>query len=367
MSAQTAANGSSARVGRDLRDRPTDRGRIGVRGDHGVVGRRRPPHPGRHLRAERLRIGAPRPERLDAVLGRLPREERHQERRARGVRVLVAPDVDTLGARAVERLEQQRALPLVLRTERLAVRDLHARAGATTDVDRFVERRAEPLALVAHVGGVRAPPPGRDPRERHDLVGLGVHRRDVDQPGREPDRPGTERLFRQRAHGGERVVRELPARAVRGQSKRPVADERRDVVGRAGGLDAVEVVGERSRRDRDAGKQVAPRFLDVGGGRVVQRCHGESAIAHDLGGHALQQLERLRLGHHRHGVGVRMRVDEPRRDEPPLGGDRPRCRSDVVPHRDHTTRLDRDVGSHAGRAQPVVDDATGDDQIVHHR
>ena len=113
-------------VGRDVFDRSADRRRVGMRDDHGVRGRRRPPGARRQLPAKRVRLGAPALELLDAALGRSRRQQRHQERRAGGVGVLVAADVDTRESRPVERVEQQPALAFVLRSERLAVRDLHA-------------------------------------------------------------------------------------------------------------------------------------------------------------------------------------------------------------------------------------------------
>ena len=64
---------------------------------------------------------------------------------------------------------------------------------------------------------------------------------------------------------------------------------------------------------------------------------------------------------------MRMRVDEPRRDEPLPGVDRPSRGSDVAVDGDHTVPVDRDGRAPSGRAQPVVNDASGDHQVVHHR
>ena len=64
---------------------------------------------------------------------------------------------------------------------------------------------------------------------------------------------------------------------------------------------------------------------------------------------------------------MRMRVDESRRDEPLPGVDRPSRGSDVAPDRHHTVLVDRDVRAPSRRAQPVVNDPSGDHQVVHHR
>ncbi len=354
-------------VGRDIFDRSADRRQVDVRDDHGVHGRRRPPGARRQLPAERLRLGTPALELLDPALGRGRRQQGHQERRAGGIRVLVAPDVDTCESRPVERVEQQPALAFVLRSERLAVRDLHPCPRTAPDLDRFIERLAEPLAFVPHVGRVRPAPSSRDPGERHDLVGRCVCSRNVDQPGREPDRPRVERLFGERAHRDERALRELATRAVGRETERPVADERGDIVRRSGRAHPGQVVGEAPCIDRHTGEQVAPRFLRVGRGRAVERRDGEPTVPDDLGRHALQQLERLRLGHQRERVGMRMRVDEPRRDEPLPGVDRPSRGADVTVDRHHTVPVDRDVRGPPRRAQPIVNDPSGDHQVVHHR
>ena len=314
----------------DVGDRATDRRGVGVRDDHGVLRGRRPPAARRQLPTERLRVGTSRLELLDASFRRLRWEQRDEERRARGVRVLIPAHIDAFGSGTVEGVEQQGALPLVLGAERLAVRDLHPGTGATADLERLLERLAEPFAFVPHVGRVRTSPPGRDPGDRHDLIGVRVRRRNVDQPGGQAHGARAERLFRQRAHRGERIVREIAARAVRGEAERPVADQRRDVVRRAGGFDAIEVVGERAGEGRHTGQQVPPGIVDVAGRYLVQRRHREPTVADDLGRDPLEQLERLRFRHQWQRVRVRVRVDEPGSDEPPLGGDRPPCGSHVA-------------------------------------
>ena len=124
----------------------------------------------------------------------------------------------------------------------------------------------------------------------------------------------------------------------------------------------VQIVGEAPRVDRHAGEQVAPRLLGVGRGHAVERRDGEPAVPDDLGRHALQQLERLGFRHQRERVGMRMRVDEARRDEPLPGVDRPPRGSDVVADRHHAMPVDRDVRAPSRRAQTVVDDAPADDR-----
>ena len=80
--------------GSDVGDRATDRRGVGVRDDHGVLCGRRPPAARRQLPTERLRVGTSRLELLDASFRRLRREQRDEERRARGVRVLIPAHVD---------------------------------------------------------------------------------------------------------------------------------------------------------------------------------------------------------------------------------------------------------------------------------
>ena len=62
---------------------------------------------------------------------------------------------------------------------------------------------------------------------------------------------------------------------------------------------------------------------------------------------------------------MRMSVDEPRRDEPFPGVDRPSRGSEVAPDRHHAVPLDRDVRAMPRRAQPVVNEPSGDHQVVH--
>ena len=312
--------------GRDVGDRSTDRRGVGVRDDDGVVGRRRSPHPRRQLRAERLRVGASSPELLDPP--RRPRREQgDQERRARGVRVLIAADIDPVAPRSVERVEQQRALPPVLRPERLAMRDLHPSPGATADLDRLVERLAEPVALRRGCGwrtgaatwrrSVRAPRSRRCPRTSPERRSSPVER---------PTAPARNASSASAHIVASASSREVAARPVRGEAKRPVADERRDVVRRTGGLDPIQVAGEAPREDGHAGKEVAPRI------RRRRRADASSSGATE--NPQLPTTSVVTPWSSLNGCGsaisgrrvrMRVRVDEPGRDE--LA---PRRRSSVV-------------------------------------
>ena len=251
-SAQTAANGSSDRAAAMSGDGSTDRRGVGMRGDHGVVRRRRSPH--RPAAAAR---GAPRGRRTEPgvdrpLLGCLRREQGDQERRARRVRVLVAADIDAF-ARALGGAcrAAARSSPCSPARTPCNARSAHARPDRRPISIASSSASPSRSPFIAHVGGVRTPPSGRDPRERDDLVGVRVRRRHVDQARSRarPRRHGTP--LPRRAHRGERAVAELAARPVRGQTERPVADHRRDVVRRTCSLDALQVVGEATRRDAD--------------------------------------------------------------------------------------------------------------------
>ena len=212
-------------VGRDVFDRSADRRRVGVRDDHGVAAVVGPHVPGVSCRrsdsgSAHRRLSSSTP----------PSDAADGSSVTRNVELAVygywSPRTSTPASRARWSVSSKSALFPLFSDRTPCSASLHPCPRTTADLDRLVQRLAEPLAFVSHVGRVRAPPPRRDPGERHDLVGLRVRRRNVDQPGREPDRPGVERLLGERAHRGERAVRELAARAVGGETKRPVADER---------------------------------------------------------------------------------------------------------------------------------------------
>ena len=163
-------------------------------------------------------------------------------------------------------------------------------------------------------------------------------------------------------------ARRRPTReAHRGQAQGPVADEMHHVHGHALVAVAAQVVAHGSPGEIHARRRVEREAPHLRAELVGHRRRREAAIAHDLGGHALADL---RLGPAigpETPVGMRVHVDEARRDGEAGGGDRPPRRLALeVPDRGDGVAGDPQIGAHGRRPRPV-DDLAARDLDVEHR
>ena len=114
------------------------------------------------------------------------------------------------------------------------------------DVDQFVQRLEQLVALAAHVRDVHAAILSDDLRQRDELGCLGVERRGVDQRSAESESAVLHRLPAERPHPFELARRRCAvcvADFVNPQRCRP--DEGRHVDADAGRLQMLQVFGER--------------------------------------------------------------------------------------------------------------------------
>ena len=132
---------------------------------------------------------------FDAQALQRRRQDGRQRRRGGRVRVLVGGDIEALGARCVQPGDRLAGATPDRPRAALEVRHLQpaARPGGTDGGDRLVERREQPVSLVAHVGRVKAAPPRCGRHQSLDLGRLGVHPGCIDEPRGQADRPGIER------------------------------------------------------------------------------------------------------------------------------------------------------------------------------
>ncbi len=274
----------------------------------------------------------------------------------RQVRVLVAAHVHPFEAGLAQLGQQHARLPVVGPARDLAVRHLQPDAGPPRDLDGLVQRGGQAGALVAHVRRVRHPVPVRHLGQRHQFRRAGVAARRIDEAARQPARPCGEGRRRQLAHPFQVALAQALVEAGHGPAQRRVPDERRHVVGRPGVLDGVQVLGE-----RPVGHVLAGQLLQRGGGGGV----GEAAVAVDLGGDALEQLERLRPRHQRHQVGVRVGVHEPGGHRQPGRVDHPARVPEVAAHLHHPVAGDGDIAHDGRRAETVVHRSATQDEIGH--
>jgi hypothetical protein len=320
----------------------------GAVADLAALGRGPQGRPGRRV----AQLG---PHRLGAAGGHGRGQQGAEHGRAGVVRVLVTLGVDPGQPGRGQPLQQPPGVSVGGRAGRLAVRHLEPGPGRPGDRHRLLEGRLEVRPLVAHVGGVGAAVGGRHPGQGDQLAGRGVAAGHVDQPAGEPDRPGLERLGGQGGHGLGRPGPQPLLQAVGGQPQGVVPDQQGQVVGRAGPVQAAGQLGEAGRLDRDAAGQAAPQGGRDLGRAGVQGGEGEPAVAHHLGGHALEELERLGLVAQVDQVGVGVGVDEPGGDGQPVAVDPSQPGRRVAADRDHPPPGHGHVRDPAGVAEPVVD------------
>ena len=218
-----------------------------------------------------------------------PRREADAEIRAGGVvEILIGQHLLAAGARGVDHRQGLRAGPPAARRVHLEVRHLHGDTGLAADRQRLGHRGLEFRALVAHVRGVDAARTGRDPGERHDLVGGRVGAGHVLQAGGEPHGAVAHGGGHQRLHLCQFVGRRGPARRAHHRGPhRVVADERREVDGGATGADLRERRADVHRRAAavagDDGRD--PHADEVCGRGVFRQLVGMSVHVDEPGRH----------------------------------------------------------------------------------
>ena len=289
------------------------------------------------------------------------------ERRApRCVGILVGGDVEAASARRLDEAKRVAHAAPVGAAARLVMGDLDGDPALLADPDGLGDGVEEPGGLVPHVGGVQSAELPHLPGQGHDLLGGGVASGLVDEPGGEADGARLDALPDGAAHPAHLVGRRPALVEPHGaRAQRAVAHEHRHVETGTGLVHAREVAGESGPRRRRAPGTQAPEARP----RRLIRHHAGAAVADDVGGHALHDLERhLGIEEHREVV-VAVHVDEARRH-------RQAGRLDLHPaparHRAHggdAIAPHRHVRDRARRAAAVVHGAASDDDVetVHRR
>ena len=141
---------------------------------------------------------------LLAGAGQRPARKLGDQRRHAGeIGVAVEAEVDAVPDRLVEQREELRELAAVDLEAEMGVGEVQRHAGAPGDLEALPVAADGVGAVVAVVRTIEAAILGHHLAERHQLVGVGIHRRDVGEPRREPDaallQPGPE----QRLHAVE--------------------------------------------------------------------------------------------------------------------------------------------------------------------
>ena len=304
---------------------------------------------------------------LGAALVHPVRDGDREAGRRGGVGILVRRHVDPFGARALDRGGRFAHLAPVALAGGLVVRELHAHARATADLDVLGDRLEEPRRLVADVARVEAALLTDDGAERGQLVRRPERARWIDEPGREADGTLVHRSAEERAHpfelGGARRPR---VRAHHAGPERPMTDERAHVDRRLRTVDRRRVFAER----RPGAFDVESRELSIELrlGEAAHRRGRSSAVATDDERHTHVQRALERVVHEHRLVRVRVDVDEPGRDHSARDIEhRGPVRGDVALDGDDHVAAHRDVRAALGCAGPVDDHPAAKDEIGHVR
>ena len=223
--------------------------------------------------------------------------------------------------------------------ERLQVREVQRRAGAPGDLDQLADRLQQSLALVADVRDERHAERRGLLGHRHELVGLGVGARDVDEPEREHPGARLEPEPHQAAHLGQlRGRRSHPVGAEHCLPHRAVPDRRHEAHGRPAAIERLQVLGE--RRPGPLGRPLTLERAQVRLARRLpsrrDRSRRQPVGVDHLRREALQDLrrvQRVREGHERR-VGVQV-------DEAPGRGSLRHRRRPPLPRQPRDPRLPR--------------------------
>ena len=120
---------------------------------------------------------------LSAAFARGLRDELAEGRARRGVGVLILRDVQTVGARLFNRLDDLPGPAPRRLAGKLDVRDMSANGCFSGDTEQLVERIEYFRPFIAHVADVDAVMRGGDFGQFNDLFGLGEGAGQVDEPG----------------------------------------------------------------------------------------------------------------------------------------------------------------------------------------
>ena len=228
-----------------------------------------------------------------------------QHGRAGHVGVDIHRDVLTPGQFVNQRQGLLRATP-VGRPCALVVRNDQGYARLESAVAGLVHRLQDLGHFRAHVGGVDAPVPGDDTRQRRNLGCRSRHGFSVKQSRRHANGTVGHALVHQRAHPRDLIVSGRSGEVVHGGAAQcGMSDQQCNVDGRPGLRYSPRVGGHRRVFERVAQQRQRPfRLADHIG------CDGQPAIAGDDGGDALRQLgcHAWRVQHN--GIVVGMYVDE---------------------------------------------------------
>src|SRR5262249_32430261 len=173
---------------------------------------------------------------------------------ARVVGIDVPAHVDAARPRVVDQPQHAVDLPPVLAPADLDVGDLHADLGLLADADGLADGVLDHRALATHVGEVEALTPGDPAGQGHQLRGLGVRARRIDQPGGVAVGSGIHGLVEPPLHGAEvaRVHRAIVG-PHGGEAEGAVADEVHDVDRGPDRAQRIEILPEGLPAQVDAG------------------------------------------------------------------------------------------------------------------
>ena len=239
------------------------------------------------------------------------------------------------------------------------------------DAHGLFDRRDDRLALAPHVCGVETVVALDDPHELDQLLGRGVAARRVDEPRRQAERALGHARGQQALHGRELAgAGRALVEAHHGDPQGAVTHEGGDVDRAAARLDGVEIPAERAPGHGRDLEVALPHRHEVAHAGLVDRRRRHAAVADHVGRDPLMD-GRLGAGRAEHGqVGVRMGVDEPRRDVAPAGVDHDRRGTASSRHgpggrdRRHEVALDEHVGRHPGVAGAVDEAAVREDDAA---
>ena len=231
-----------------------------------------------------------------------------------GVGILVADHPDALVVGIVDQLQGLLLLAPVGLAQHLVVGDVHPDTGLAAHIDGLLHRVHNEVGLVPHVAGVDAVEGLNDLGQLDDFLFLGVAAGGIDQARGETGRAGFHGLPQNALHGVQLLVRGgTVGHSHDGNAQGAVADVHLGVGGEALAVGILQEPGEAVpvlHVLREPGGAHGQHVL--GGSEVLgdHGSHGQSALAHDLGGDALGGLKQMGVLGAQDHVSVGVGVDE---------------------------------------------------------
>ena len=214
----------------------------------------------------------------------------------------------------------------VARPDRFTVGVMDGAARAPADLEKLARGGEERLARASDVAGEDGPGARERLREGHELGGVGVHARGIDQTGREAEGPCLERpdddLLHEAEIGGAGA---RGAKAEGGGPHGPVGGEESHVHRKRALSEAIEVAFEPLPLPlRVFGGHPGEDGAKRGGARRRHRSRSEPAVPGDLRRDPLEELAALEAParlplENEDEVRVRVKVDEAGGDDEPVG------------------------------------------------